>query len=118
MPPGGDGARTAWIPIRPAKPLSGRVGAARTILRFGVRDATMDARGRRDSKRTGLRDSRPVTAARVLSRARLQAVVISTIDLSQDRLKNRQQRWEVFRNRRPDDVEIDIEIRVDQAVSH
>ena len=48
----------------------------------------------------------------------LTATEISPIDLRQDGPKYRQQRWEVFRNRRPDDTEIDIEIRVDQSVSH
>ena len=80
-------------------------------------DATVDTLGRLDSTGTdsGTPDQKRQPAC---IHARLPAVVISTIDLSQDRFKNRQQRWEVFRNRRPDDIEIDIEIRVDQAVSH
>ena len=50
--------------------------------------------------------------------ALLPAGGISTIDLSRGRIENRQERRKVFRNRRPDDIEIHVEVRVDQTVPH
>src|SRR5437762_476029 len=48
-------------------------------------------------------------------RALLRTAETSTIDLSQDRLQSRQQRWAVFRNRRRDDIETHVKIRVDNG---